>query len=144
MGAPVISVSLAVAILRYRLYDIDLVIRRTLVYSLLTVLLALVYFGSVTVFQGIFTALGGSQSTAATVISTLAIAALFTPLRRRLQDFIDRRFYRSKYDAEKALADFATAARSESEIEPLTTRLVGVVQESMQPESLRLWLIRKR
>jgi hypothetical protein len=138
------SVAISLAILRHRVWDIDIIIRRTLVYSLLTGLLALLYYGSVTVLQGVFTALGGAQSTIATVISTLAIAALFNPLRRRLQDFIDRRFYRSKYDAEIALEGFATAARSESEIEPLISRLVGVVQESMQPESLGLWLIRKR
>ncbi len=140
MGLPVISVSLAVAILRYRLYDIDILIRRTLVYTLLTLLLALVYFGSVTVFQGIFTALGGSQSTAATVISTLAIAALFTPLRRRLQDFIDRRFYRRKYDAEQTLADFAAATRSETDLAQLTSRLTGAVQATLQPEQVSLWL----
>lgn len=144
IGPPVMSLSLAVAILRYRLFDIDLIIRRTLVYTLLTALLALVYSGSVTVFQGIFTALGGSQSTIVTVISTLAIAALFNPLRKRIQDFIDRRFYRSKYDAEKALADFAATARSETEIEPLTNRLVNVVQANMQPNSVGLWLVRKR
>ncbi len=138
------AVVISLSILRHRLWDIDLIIRRTLVYSLLTALLALLYYGSVTVLQGVFTALGGAQSPVITVISTLAIAALFNPLRRRIQDFIDRRFYRSKYDAEKALADFATAARSESEIEPLISRLVGVVQESMQPDSLGLWLIRKR
>lgn len=140
MGLPVMSLSLAVAILRYRLYDIDLVIRRTLVYSLLTILLALVYSGSVTVLQGFFTTLGGSQSTLATVISTLAIAALFNPLRRRIQEIIDQRFYRQKYDAEQALALFNEAARSETDLQALVNRLVSVVTETTQPENVLVWL----
>ncbi len=135
-----VPVCLGIAITRYRLFDIDLIIRRTLVYSLLTGLLALLYFGSVTLLQSIFTALGGSQSPVITVISTLAIAALSNPLRRRIQDFIDRRFYRQKYDADKALAEFAEAARSETDIQTLTAQLVAAVQSAIQPESTSVWM----
>ncbi len=135
-----ILLSLGIAMLRYRLWDIDILIRRTLQYSLVSALLVGVYFGSVTLLQGVFTSLGGAQSTAATVISTLAIAALFNPLRRRIQDFIDRLFYRSKYDAEQALAEFATVARSETNLEQLSARLTDTVQETMQPNQINLWL----
>jgi hypothetical protein len=135
-----VPICLGIAITRYRLFDIDLIIRRTLVYSLLTGLLALLYFGSVTVLQRIFTALGGSQSTAATVISTLAIAALFTPLRNRLQAFIDRIFYRQKYNSEEMLTQFAAIARQEVKIDTLSAALLAMVQETVQPEDSRLWL----
>ncbi len=135
-----IPISIALSILRYRLWDIDILIRRTLVYSLLTGLLALLYFGSVTLLQGIFTALGGSQSTAATVISTLAIAALSNPLRRRFQNFIDQRFYRQKFDAELSLQGFAAVARSETEPERLTKSMLEIVQTAIQPERDFIWL----
>ena len=136
----VLPVSIAIAILRYRLYDIDILIRRTLQYSVLTGLLALTYFGSIVVLQSLFTAVTGQQSAAVIVISTLAIAALFVPLRNRVQDAIDRRFYRKKYDAAKVIADFAATCRDETDLDKLTARLVEVVEETMQPESVTLWL----
>jgi hypothetical protein len=135
-----LPVAIGVAVLRYRLYDIDLIIRRTLVYSVLTAALALVYFGSVAVLQGVFTALSGQPSTAAVVASTLAIAAIFAPLRRRLQDFIDRRFYRRKYDAVRTLAEFGAHARDETDLDRLAARLVGLVSETVQPAHVSLWL----
>ncbi|UCH60798.1 MAG: hypothetical protein JSV61_04780, partial [Anaerolineales bacterium] len=120
VGQSVMGVSLAVAILRYRLWDIDILIRRTLVYTVLTAMLGLVYFGLVILLDGFLRALVGGSGQVATVISTLAIAALFTPLRRRVQEIIDRRFYRQKYNAEQALAEFAAAARDETDLEALT------------------------
>jgi hypothetical protein len=140
LSLPIIGISLGVAILRYRLFDIDVIIRRTLVYTILTVLLGLVYFGMITVLQNLFSSVSQEQSTISIVLSTLAIAALFNPLRIRLQAFIDRRFYRQKYNAEQALARFAATARNETDIEHLGTVLLGVVQETIQPESASLWL----
>jgi hypothetical protein len=128
------------AILRHRLYDINIIIRKTLTYSILTVLLGLVYFGSVVVLQALFNVMVGEQSTAAIVISTLAIAALFSPLRSRIQAFIDRRFYRQKYNAEQALAEFATAARAETDLDELVHQLAAVVQASIQPQHTAVWL----
>ncbi len=135
-----LPISMGIAILRYRLFDIDLLIRRTLQYSLLSGLLALVYFGGIVVLQGIFTTITGAESPIAVVASTLAIAGLFLPLRRRVQDFIDKRFYRRKYNAAKVIADFAATARDETDLDALTARLVEVVDETMQPESVGLWL----
>ncbi|UCH60813.1 MAG: hypothetical protein JSV61_04855 [Anaerolineales bacterium] len=135
-----IPVSIGLAILRYRLYDIDLIIRRTLVYTVLTATLGLVYFGMVILLEGVLRSLVGSSGQVATVVSTLAIAALFTPLRRRVQDTIDRRFYRRKYNAEQALAGFAAASRNETDLEALSAQVVNIVQNTMQPDQVSLWL----
>ena len=140
VGQTVMGVSLAVAILRYRLWDIDILIRRTLVYTILTAILVLVYFGLVITLEGAMRALVGEGGQIATVISTLSIAALFTPLRRRVQDTIDRRFYRQKYNAEQALAGFADAARNETDLEALTAQVVDIVEKTVQPEQVLLWL----
>src|SRR5918993_557435 len=118
---PLIPISVGIAILRYRLYDIDTLINRTLVYGVLTALLGVVYFGGVVLLQRFFVALTGEKSTLAVVASTLAIAALFNPLRRRVQGFIDRRFYRAKYDARKILEAFSTKLKNETDLEALSS-----------------------
>ena len=135
-----IPVAAGIAVFKYRLYDIDVIINRTLVYGTLTVLLASAYAGSVASLQAALRALTGQESAVAVVASTLAIAALFSPLRRRVQGFVDRRFYRSKYDAAKTLAAFSGRLREETDLDALGEDLVGAVRDTMQPEHVSLWL----
>jgi hypothetical protein len=136
-----VPIAIGIAILRYRLYDIDIIINRTLVYGSLTPLLALVYFGGVTATQAIFRTLSGQeQPQLAIVVSTLVIAALFNPLRGRIQAFIDRRFYRKKYDAAKTLEAFSFRLREETDLQALNGELTRVVRETMQPSHVSLWL----
>ena len=136
-----LPVCIAIAITRYRLFDIDVIIRKTLVYAVLSALLGLVYFGSVVLLQRLFGALTGvEQSPLAVVVSTLAIFILFAPLRRRIQDIIDRRFFRKKYDSQRVLAQFALTARDETDLDALTGELARVVQETLQPERVSVWL----
>ena len=142
VGLSTFPIAIAIAILRYRLYDIDLIIRKTLQYALLTGLLVLVYFGSVVMLQSLVDNLAGEQSQLVIVLSTLGIAALFNPLRIRVQDFIDRRFYRSKYNAEQALATFAATARDEVDVDHFAAELIALVDETMKPESVSLWMRR--
>jgi hypothetical protein len=132
--------AMGIAILRYRLYEIDLLINRTLVYGSLTAVLTVVYVGSVVALQYVFRTLTGEGSQLAVVASTLAIAALFIPLRRRIQSFIDRRFYRKKYDAARTLAAFSAKLRDETDLDTLSDDLVGVVDQTMQPAHVTLWL----
>lgn len=138
----IVPLSLSIAVLRYRLYDIDVVINRTLVYGSVTVTLALVYFGSVASLQYAFRALTSHDvfPQLTVVVSTLVIAALFDPLRRRIQAFIDRRFYRRKYDATKTLGAFSARLRDETDLDTLGNDLIEVVRETMQPEHVSLWL----
>jgi len=140
LASPIIGIGLSVAVLRYRLYDIDVIIRKTLQYTLLTAMLGLVYFGMAILLERVLSLLVGRGGQVATVVSTLSIAALFTPLRRRVQQVIDQRFYRSKYNAEQALAEFAATARNETDLEALTAQVVNIVQATMQPEQVSLWL----
>jgi hypothetical protein len=135
-----IPLSIGVAVLRSRLFDIDVVINRALVYGSLTATLVALYFGVIVLLQRLFVALTGERSTLAVVASTLLIAALFNPLRRHIQSFIDRSFYRRKYDARRTLEGFSARLRDETDLEALNDHLVGVVRETMQPAHVSLWL----
>jgi hypothetical protein len=138
-----LPVTVTIAILRYQLWDIDLLIRRTLIYSVLTTILALIYFSSVVVLQGIFRGLTGQgQNAFVTVLSTIAIAALFAPLRHSVQAWIDRRFYRRQYDAEQVLLAFGELIRDETDLDRLSAELVRVVGETIQPTQVLLWVHR--
>ena len=137
---PAIPVSMGIAILRYRLYDIDIIINRTLVYGSLTAMLVALYLVGIVVLQRMFDLLTDQKSTLAVVASTLLIAALFTPLRRRIQSLIDRSFYRSKYDARKTLEAFSAKRRDETDLNALGDDLTSVVRETMQPAYVSLWL----
>ncbi len=136
-------VILVIAVWRDGLFDIDIIIRRTVTYTILIGFLALVYFASVLVLQQVFVAVINERSEVVTVISTLAIAALFIPVRNRIQDFLDRRFYRKKYDSQQVLSDFAETVRDETNLEALTGRLMQVVDETVQPQSVSVWLKRE-
>jgi hypothetical protein len=137
LGMPV---AMGIAILRYRLYEIDLIINRTLVYGSLTAILATLYFGGIVVLQRLFVALTAQESQLAIVASTLAVAAIFNPLRRRIQALVNRRFYRRKYDAAKTPEAFSVKLRDETDLDALSDDLVGVVKETMQPAHVSLWL----
>jgi hypothetical protein len=136
----IIPLSFGVAILRYRLWDIDIIINRTLVYGTLTGILVAIYFGGVTLLQGMLRGLTGQESTVAIVATTLTIAVLFNPLRRRIQSLIDRRFYRRKYDAAKALEAFSAKLRDETDLDAVKGDLVGVIKETLQPKHVSLWV----
>jgi hypothetical protein len=140
VGLAGLPIAIGIAVLRYRLYNIDRIINRTFVYGALTATLLTVYVADIVLLQRIFVLITGERSTLAVVASTLMIAALFTPLRRRIQGFIDRRFYRRKYDARKTLEAYSVQLRNETDLEALSDDLVGVVGETMQPAHVSLWL----
>jgi hypothetical protein len=135
-----IPISISVAVLRSRLYDIDVVINRTLVYTILTTVLGLLYFGSIALMQAVLLALTGQGAQLAVVASTLLIAALFNPIRHRTQSLVDRRFYRGKYNAEQVLAAFSGSLRDETDLDRLSETLLVEVRETVQPAHVSLWL----
>ena len=135
-----VPVAIGFAVLRYRLYEIDIFINRAVVYVSLTATLVAVYLGGVVLLQRLFVLLTGQRSTLAVVASTLLIAALFSPLRKRIQAFVDRRFYRRKYDATKTLAAFNARLREETDLNALSNDVVGVATRTMQPAHVSLWL----
>lgn len=137
-----IPITIGIAILREQLFDIDVIIRRTLIYSALTAMLAAVYFGSVVVLQQLLSAVTGPAPQIAIIVSTLVIAALFLPLRSWIQRVIDRRFYRRKYDSQQVLAKFATMARDEVDLSRVTGELLAVIDQTMQPEKVSVWLMK--
>jgi hypothetical protein len=132
--------AICIAVLRYRLYDIDIIARRALVYATLTATLALLYIGSVVLLQQLFRAVSGQASDLAIIASTLAIAGLFSSLRQRIQALIDRRFYRAKYDAAQTLATLSVRLRDETDLDRLTGDILAVVEEAIQPAHMSLWL----
>jgi hypothetical protein len=140
VGLAGMPMAIGIAVMRYRLYNIDRIINRTLVYGALTATLLALYFGVIVLLQRVFVVLTGEKSTLAVVASTLLIAALFNPLRRRIQSFIDRSFYRRKYDAAKTLEKFSMKLRDETDLDAVSDDLVGVVRETMQPVHVSLWL----
>ena len=140
VGLAGLPMAIGIAVLRYHLYDIDRIINHTLVYGSLTATLVGLYFGGIVVLQRLFVFLTGEKSTLAVVASTLLIAALFNPLRRRIQSFIDRSFYRGKYDAAKTLEGFSVKLRDETDLEALNNNLVSVVRDTMAPAHVSLWL----
>jgi hypothetical protein len=139
-GFQLIAVAVAISILRYRLFDIDIILRRTVTYAIVSGALAIIYFGANIIAQGVIGALGGQRNEVAIVASTLAVAALFSPVRRRVQDAIDRRFNRQRYDADKVVADFAEYAAHETDLATLQARIVGVVSETIQPRQVTVWV----
>lgn len=143
VGWFLLPVCLAIAILRYRLFDIDVIIRRTLIYTTLSLTLGAVYLISVVALQAVFVRFTGQESTLAVVASTLGIAALFQPLRRAMQHTIDRRFFRKKYDAQLVLEQFAQRAQREAELDALSADLLATVDETLKPSEVRLWLVRR-
>jgi hypothetical protein len=135
-----VPIAIGFAVLKFRLYDIEIIINRALVYGLLTATLVALYFGGIVLLQRVFVIITGERSTLAVVASTLLIAALFNSLRRRTQSFIDRRFYRRKYDAAKTLAAFTTRLRNETDVDVLRNEVVGVARSTVQPAHVSFWL----